>query len=467
MSLRDGTASLAARLIDLVSEARVYDLGRPMSNGMAQSPNHPPFRHCLDRRHGDRVRADGGSAAADLITTGCHVGTHVDALAHVSHEGRLHGGADAEEAQSGGRFTALGIHELAPYAGRGVLLDIPGLLGVECCDGGREITVAELEAAAERQQTPVRPGDAVLVRSGWGAHFDDAELYGGARSGVPGVGAAGARWLADRGGGPGRRRHPGVRVHPRRAGSCAAARAPDPAGGAGRQHHRGHGPRRSGRRPGARVRARALPPQHRRRHRGRPPGPWPWHERRPLPRRRRRGSDPGPACPAGLRPGAAAGHRRHPRPHHRHRRDSGAGLPAGHLPGGHRVRPRPAVGRPGHRRRRRPQDGRRRGCVRQRRAGPLPRLRRHPSAVHPAPERLCRPGVAGGGRVAGGDRRRPGRRGGRRPGDRSAPGHGRLRPPGPPVGVLRAGPARHLDLRGGRIGRRRGPPAGTGRRPHR
>ena len=199
MSLQTGGESLAARLIDLVSEARVYDLGRPMSNGMAQSPNHPPFRHCLDRRHGDRVRADGGSAAADLITTGCHVGTHVDALAHVSHEGRLHGGADAEEAQSGGRFTALGIHELAPYAGRGVLLDIPGLLGVECCDGGREITVAELEAAAERQQTPVRPGDAVLVRSGWGAHFDDAELYGGARSGVPGVGAAGARWLADRG----------------------------------------------------------------------------------------------------------------------------------------------------------------------------------------------------------------------------------------------------------------------------
>ena len=199
MSLRAADASLAARLIDLVSEARVYDLGRPMSNGMAQSPNHPPFRHCLDRRHGDRVRADGGSAAADLITTGCHVGTHVDALAHVSHEGRLHGGADAEEAQSGGRFTALGIHELAPYAGRGVLLDIPGLLGVECCAGGREITVSELEAAAERQQTPVRPGDAVLVRSGWGAHFDDAELYGGARSGVPGVGAAGARWLADRG----------------------------------------------------------------------------------------------------------------------------------------------------------------------------------------------------------------------------------------------------------------------------
>lgn len=188
-----------ACLIDLVAHATVYDLGRPMRNGMAQSPNHPPFRHCLDRRHGDRVRADGGSAAADLLATGCHVGTHVDALAHVSHNGRLHGGVDASEAQSGGRFEVLGIHELPPFAGRGVLLDVPALLGVEFCEGGHEVTVAELEGAVARQRTPLRPGDAVLVRSGWGVHFDDAEAFGGADTGVPGVGESGARWLADRG----------------------------------------------------------------------------------------------------------------------------------------------------------------------------------------------------------------------------------------------------------------------------
>ena len=193
------TTARAARLIEQVAEATVYDLGRPMSNGMAQSPNHPPFRHCLDRRHGDRVRDDGGSAAADLITTGCHVGTHVDALAHVSHQGLLFGGTDAGEAQAGGRFDALGIDELAPFVGRGVLLDIPAVLGVDCCDGGHEVTAAELQEAAGRQGTPVRSGDAVLVRSGWGIHFDDVQLYQGLSSGVPGVGEAGARWLADRG----------------------------------------------------------------------------------------------------------------------------------------------------------------------------------------------------------------------------------------------------------------------------
>ena len=186
-------------LIDLVGQATVYDLGRSMRNGMAQSPNHPTFHHCLDRRHGDRVRADGGSAAADLLTTGCHVGTHVDALAHVSQRGQLHGGVDAEEAQSGGGFEVLGIHELPPFIGRGVLLDVPGLLGIEMCDGGYEITVADLQGAAARQQTPVQSGDAVLIRSGWGAYFDDPERYLGIGSGVPGVGTSGACWLADQG----------------------------------------------------------------------------------------------------------------------------------------------------------------------------------------------------------------------------------------------------------------------------
>lgn len=186
-------------LLGTLAETSVYDLGRPMRNGMAQSPNHPMFRHCLDRRHGERVRTDGGSAAADLLTTGCHVGTHVDALAHVSHQGLLHGGVDAQAAQADGHFEVLGIQELPPFVGRGVMLDIPGLLEEDACDGGHEISVAELKAAVNRQDTPLRPGDAVLIRSGWGAYFDDADRYRGTETGVPGVGESGAQWLAEQG----------------------------------------------------------------------------------------------------------------------------------------------------------------------------------------------------------------------------------------------------------------------------
>jgi kynurenine formamidase len=180
----------------------VFDLGRPYTVGMPQSPNHPAYRHALDRRHGDRMRDCGGSAAADIITLGCHVGTHIDALAHVSQDGKLHGGIDADEAQRGGGFTESGIHTVDPIAGRGLLLDVPAALGPGVCDdagylpGGYEITVDDLKSTLDTQGTDFRPGDSVLVRSGWGMRFAEGEAYLGAGSGVPGVSEAGAEWLA-------------------------------------------------------------------------------------------------------------------------------------------------------------------------------------------------------------------------------------------------------------------------------
>ncbi|MEV0378904.1 cyclase family protein [Nonomuraea sp. NPDC050643] len=178
----------------------IYDLGRPLFAGMPQSPNHPAYTHTLPRRHGDKVRPDGGSAANDLIFMGTHVGTHIDALAHVSHDGKLHGGADAAAACVGGRYPELGVHTIAPMVRRGVLLDVPATLGADCAPG-YEITPADLDATVRRQGVEPAPGDVILVRSGWGRHFadPDREVYIGGESGVPGVGEAGARWLAGRG----------------------------------------------------------------------------------------------------------------------------------------------------------------------------------------------------------------------------------------------------------------------------
>ena len=70
------------------------------------------------------MRADGGSAANEIIVTGGHVGTHVDALAHVSHDGSLFGGVDAASAQSHEGFRELGIDAFPPYVGRAVVLDV-------------------------------------------------------------------------------------------------------------------------------------------------------------------------------------------------------------------------------------------------------------------------------------------------------------------------------------------------------
>ena len=184
--------SLPDALLDAIGRGvRVFDLGRPMFFGMPQSPNHPRFTMALQRRHGDMVRADGGSAANEMIVTGGHVGTHIDALSHVSHNGKLHGGHVAAEAQEGGRFSVHGIDAVEPFVCRGVLLDV----GV--CEPAYEVTPDDLERA--RGDTPIEPDDVVLIRTGWGRRWDDGDAYIGTASGVPGPGEEGAKWIASLG----------------------------------------------------------------------------------------------------------------------------------------------------------------------------------------------------------------------------------------------------------------------------
>ncbi len=177
---------------------RRFDLSRPYVVGMPQSPNHPRFWHALPRRHGDMERPDGGSAANDIITMGTHVGTHVDALAHVSQDGALFGGVDAAAAQIGGRFDDLGIHTMAPHLGRGVLLDVPRVRRTDALQPGEEVTPADLDAAEELLGVPVAPGNAVLIRTGWGRQWESGDAYVGRETGVPGPGEAAANWLTDR-----------------------------------------------------------------------------------------------------------------------------------------------------------------------------------------------------------------------------------------------------------------------------
>lgn len=183
-------------LWDAVAGAKVYDLAQPMKKGMPQSPNHPPFRMLLERRHGDHVRPDGGSASNEIIVTGGHVGTHIDALAHVSQDGKVYGGLVAAELQSDAGFSKLGIDSFPPYVGRGVLLDVTAVHGVATLEPGYEVTVEDLEKAQEKANVEIRPGDAVLVGTGWSRRWAERDAFIGMTDGVPGVGEAAGKWLA-------------------------------------------------------------------------------------------------------------------------------------------------------------------------------------------------------------------------------------------------------------------------------
>ena len=187
--------STASLLAAVGAGTTTVELSHPLVTNMPGSPNHPTFRMTLIRRHGDAVRPDGGSASNELIITGGHVGTHVDALSHVSQCGKLHGDVDADEAQRGGLHTEHGAEKIPPMITRGVLLDVAAAHVVDVLPGGYGVTAEDLAASGPEPG----PGDVALVRTGWARHFTDAAAYLGHESGVPGVTEDGARWLAERG----------------------------------------------------------------------------------------------------------------------------------------------------------------------------------------------------------------------------------------------------------------------------
>lgn len=193
------TAGADTLLAAIQAGVRLVELGHPHFTGMPCSPNHPGFRMSLIRRHGDMIRPDGGSAANEMIVTGGHVGTHVDALSHVSHDGRLHGDVDAADAQRGGRFSELGAEHTPAMLTRGVLLDVAAVHGVDVLPAGYGVTADDLRAAADKAGVEVGQGDVALVRTGWARHFDDPETYLGQADGVPGPTPEAAQWLVESG----------------------------------------------------------------------------------------------------------------------------------------------------------------------------------------------------------------------------------------------------------------------------
>jgi kynurenine formamidase len=92
--------------------------------------------------------------------------SHIDALCHIFHEGRIFNGYPAETVTAHGA-TRLGIHHLrSGIVTRGVLLDVPEARGVDALEPGEPIFPEDLEAAEGRTGVRVRAGDALLVRTG-------------------------------------------------------------------------------------------------------------------------------------------------------------------------------------------------------------------------------------------------------------------------------------------------------------
>jgi len=190
------TPSLADRL----ARATVFDLEQPRYFGMPIYPTHRPgYFYALYRRHRDSYAPEEHgprTGAAGVLTMMEHSGTHIDALCHQACNLMLFGSVPVEGNEGQAGFRELGIETVPPLLGRGVLLDLAGWKRQSPLPRQYSIPAEELHACAEAQRVDVRPGDVLLVRTGYGTLWHDETAYLQAA----GVAKSGSLWAAERGG---------------------------------------------------------------------------------------------------------------------------------------------------------------------------------------------------------------------------------------------------------------------------
>ena len=162
--------------LSLVQKGRLYDLGRVLDE---RAPVFPG-RHFRQLLVPNASPVGSLNWVADIVSTTTQVGTHLDALCHLSEHERIHGGHLVADVAGPSGFSEHGIETVPQIVTRGWLVD------------ARDEHVIGLDALGGIDPAP---GDAVLFHTGWGHHWDDPERY---LSGQPGPGLAVAEWLAER-----------------------------------------------------------------------------------------------------------------------------------------------------------------------------------------------------------------------------------------------------------------------------
>lgn len=196
-----GTANLLSEAgvlaaAQLVRSGKIYSLAAPLSPDGPNLPGRRQTWHVVTTRG----RASGGDdmTADDVVMMHTHGTTHVDALCHIYVGDTLYNGHAASRVTPYGA-TRCGIENSGPLVGRGVLLDVARYRGVERLEHGEPIEPEDLDACAAAQGVEVRPGDIVLVRTGWWQLFGAGEEARRAfYAGEPGPSGACGAWFRER-----------------------------------------------------------------------------------------------------------------------------------------------------------------------------------------------------------------------------------------------------------------------------
>src|SRR5262245_5670864 len=176
----------------LVRSGRIVGCARTLAT-QAAADNPQPAVHLMVATASEGWGGDYFALATHGFAT-----SHIDALCHIFHDGKLYNGYPIERVTAHGARD-LGIQELRHgIVSRGILLDIPRVRRVEFLEPGEPIFVADLERAESDGRVRVEPGDVVMLRTG---RWRSREVRGPspAGEGLAGLDASCLPWLHQRG----------------------------------------------------------------------------------------------------------------------------------------------------------------------------------------------------------------------------------------------------------------------------
>jgi kynurenine formamidase len=191
------------RLLAAASEVRsgkAFELSIPLGKG------GPPWGGMINRVDPVHLMSylpeigktsDAMFASDDFIIMPLQQATQWDSFAHVGYDDFFYNGVPVVAVTWDGASRNSIDKTLPGMVGRGVLLDIARLHGVDWLDGGYAIGPDELERAEAEQGVRLGSGDCLLLRTGWRKKAL-VEGWDGWLQTEPGLTAECAGWLHDR-----------------------------------------------------------------------------------------------------------------------------------------------------------------------------------------------------------------------------------------------------------------------------
>ncbi len=192
------TDEARAAALQLIQDSTVVSCALPLPVLPAPDNFRPVEHHVL--RGGDVASREGLSFSADYFAIAPHgmATTHLDALCHVFSNGKMYNGFDQSEVRSSGAMKNSIMSGQDGIVGRGVLLDIPGLKGVDWLEPGTRIQSEDLDAAETRQGVSAGSGDILIIGTGRDARRAAEGAWDFRELGLAGLYADCLPWLRER-----------------------------------------------------------------------------------------------------------------------------------------------------------------------------------------------------------------------------------------------------------------------------